>query len=309
VPTLVKEEKVKELNDKFSRATGVVQADYRGITAVNMDALRAKLRGEDVEFEIVKNRLAKIAAKGTPVEGLTANFVGPMSIAISYGNPTSPARILSEYAKTDEAMKILGGLAEGDVFDAKGIMAIGALPDKPILQAMYLSTLNGPPRSFVFVLAGVLRKFLYLLNAVKEQRENNPDFKGGSEMAEVSTGDVKSYLNNLSVLKLVELTKELEEEWGVSAAAPVAVAGAVAGAAGAGEVAEEKTEFAVELKAVGDKKIQVIKVIRELTELGLKEAKEMVDSAPKVVKEKVSKEEAEAIKSKLEGAGASVEVK
>jgi large subunit ribosomal protein L7/L12 len=307
VPTLAKKEKVKELNDKFSRAAGLVQADYRGITAVNMDTLRAKMRDENVEFEIVKNRLAKIAAKGTPVEGLNDNFTGPMSIAISYDNPTAPARILTEYAQTDELMKIIGGFAEGELFDGNGILAIGALPDKPVLRAMYLSALIGPPKSFVFVLAGVLRKFMYLLNAVKEQRENNPDFKGGSEMAEVSTDDVKSYLNNLSVLKLVELTKELEEEWGVSAAAPVAVA--AAGPAGGGEAAEEQTEFAVELKTVGDKKIQVIKVIRELTELGLKEAKELVDSAPKVVKEKVSKEEAEEMKTKLEGAGASVEVK
>ena len=306
MPTLAKEEKVKELNEKFSRATGVVQADYRGITAVNMDALRAKLRDENVEFEIVKNRLAKIAAKGTPIEGLTDNFVGPMSIAISYDNPTAPARILSEYAKTDELMNILGGFADGDIFDTKGVIAIGALPDRPVLQAMYLSTLTGPPRSFVYVLAGVLRKFLYLLNAVNEKRENDPDFKGGNEMADVSTEDVKGFLNNLSVLKLVELTKELEEEWGVSAAAPAAAA-AVAGPAG--DAAEAQTEFAVEIKAAGDKKIQVIKVIRELTELGLKEAKELVDSAPKVVKEKVSKEEAEEIKAKLEGAGASVEVK
>ena len=305
--TLVKEQKVKELHEKFSRATGVVQADYRGVTAGKMDDLRARLRSENIEFEVVKNRLAKIASKGTPVEGLHDRFVGPMSIAISYDSPTSPARILSKYAKEESAFKIIAGMAEGEIFSEEGVKSIGNLPEKPVLQAMFLSTLQGSPRMFVYVLAGVVRKFLYLLAAVKENRENNPDFKGGEEMSNLSTEDVKSYLNSLSVLKLVELTKALEEEWGVSAAAPVAAVAAPA--AGGGEAAAAKTEFTVELKAAGDKKIQVIKVIREITGLGLKEAKDMVDGAPKVVKEKVAKDVAEDIKKKLEESGATVEVK
>ncbi|QEY34666.1 50S ribosomal protein L7/L12 [Caproiciproducens galactitolivorans] len=114
--------------------------------------------------------------------------------------------------------------------------------------------------------------------------------------------DVKS----LTVLELSELVKALEEEFGVSAAAPVAVAAAAAPAAAA---AEEKTEFDVILKAAGANKIQVIKVVREITGLGLKEAKEVVDGAPKPVKEGVSKDDAEAIKAKLTEAGAEVEVK
>ena len=116
-------------------------------------------------------------------------------------------------------------------------------------------------------------------------------------------------LENMTVLQLNELVKELEEKWGVSAAAPVAM-GAVAGApAGAAAVAEEKTEFDVVLTDVGANKIQVIKAVRELTSLGLKEAKDVVDSAPKAVKEGVAKEEADAAKAKLEEAGAKVEVK
>lgn len=115
--------------------------------------------------------------------------------------------------------------------------------------------------------------------------------------------DVKS----LTVLELSELVKALEEEFGVSAAAPVAVAAAPAAASAA--PAEEKTEFDVILKAVGPNKIQVIKVVREITGLGLKEAKEVVDGAPKAVKEGASKDDAEAIKTKLTEAGAEVEVK
>ncbi|NLN88355.1 MAG: 50S ribosomal protein L7/L12 [Syntrophomonadaceae bacterium] len=119
--------------------------------------------------------------------------------------------------------------------------------------------------------------------------------------------EVIEIVKGLTVLELSELVKELEETFGVSAAAPVAVAAAAAPVAAA--PAEEQTEFDVILTAAGDKKINVIKVVRELTALGLKEAKALVDEAPKPVKEKVTKEEANDVKAKLEEAGASVEIK
>ena len=115
-------------------------------------------------------------------------------------------------------------------------------------------------------------------------------------------------LSKLTVLEAAELSKMLEEEWGVSAAAPVAVA-AASGAAAGGEAAEEKTEFDVVLTSAGDKKINVIKEVRGITGLGLKEAKELVEGAPKAVKEGAAKDEAEEIKKKLEEAGATVELK
>ncbi|MBT07495.1 MAG: 50S ribosomal protein L7/L12 [Rhodospirillaceae bacterium] len=115
-------------------------------------------------------------------------------------------------------------------------------------------------------------------------------------------------LSALTVIEASELSKLLEEKWGVSAAAPVAVAAAVPGAA-ATDAGEEKTEFEVILASVGDKKINVIKEVRSITGLGLKEAKDLVESAPKPVKEGASKDEAEELKKKLEGAGATVEVK
>ncbi|MGO1120728.1 50S ribosomal protein L7/L12 [Rhodovibrionaceae bacterium A322] len=115
-------------------------------------------------------------------------------------------------------------------------------------------------------------------------------------------------LSKLTVLEAAELAKKLEEEWGVSAAAPVAVA-AAAGGGDAGAAAEEKSEFDVILASAGDKKINVIKEVRAITGLGLKEAKALVDEAPKPLKEGASKEEAEEIKTKLEEAGATVEVK
>jgi large subunit ribosomal protein L7/L12 len=126
--------------------------------------------------------------------------------------------------------------------------------------------------------------------------------------ANISKEDVIEYISNMTVLDLSEFVKELEEKFGVSAAAPVAMA-AAAPAGQAQEEAAEKTEFDVILTAVGDKKIQVIKVVRAITGLGLKEAKTVVDWAPGPVKEGISNEEAEGIKSQLEEAGASVEIK
>lgn len=130
-------------------------------------------------------------------------------------------------------------------------------------------------------------------------------------MADITKDDVIEFIANMSVLELSELVKELEDKFGVSAAAPVAFAGGAMPAAGddAGAAAEEKTEFDVVLEAVGDKKINVIKEVRAITGLGLKEAKALVEEAPKAVKEGVAKEEADKIKEQLEGAGAQVSVK
>jgi large subunit ribosomal protein L7/L12 len=121
--------------------------------------------------------------------------------------------------------------------------------------------------------------------------------------------EIAEKLDTLTLLEASQLSKLLQEKWGVSAAAAVAVAAPAAGGGAAGAAAEEKTEFDLMLNAAGEKKIQVIKVVRELTGLGLKEAKDLVDGAPKAVKEKVTKAEAGDMKKKLEEVGATVEVK
>jgi large subunit ribosomal protein L7/L12 len=127
-------------------------------------------------------------------------------------------------------------------------------------------------------------------------------------MANVTMKDVLSYLDTITVLELSELIKEIEDKYGVSAAAPVSMVAAPA--AGEGEAkAEEKTEFDVILTAIGSKKIQVIKAVRAITSLGLKEAKELVDNSPRPIKEAISKEEAEQIKKQIEESGGSVEIK
>ena len=126
-------------------------------------------------------------------------------------------------------------------------------------------------------------------------------------MADVTRTDVLSYLENSNMLEISELIGDIEEKFGVTAAAPVAVAAALV--AGGAAAVEEKTEFDVELTSIGEKKINVIKAVRELTQLGLKEAKALVDGAPTVIKEALPKEEAEGMKSKLEEAGATVTLK
>ena len=125
-------------------------------------------------------------------------------------------------------------------------------------------------------------------------------------MAKSKVDEILASVEEMTVLELSDLVKKMEEKFGVSAAAPVVMG---AGMAGAGEAAEVKDEFEVVLASAGDKKIQVLKVLREVTGLGLKEAKELVDSAPKPIKSGVKKEEAEEIKKKLEGEGAKVEIK
>ncbi len=127
-------------------------------------------------------------------------------------------------------------------------------------------------------------------------------------MANITKEQVIEWLSEQSVLEIAGLVKDLEEKWGVSAAAPVAAV-AAAPVAAAGGASEEKTEFDVVLKSAGDKKIEVIKVVREMTGLGLKDAKDLVEGAPKMIKEAVSKADAEDMKKKLEAAGAAVELK
>jgi large subunit ribosomal protein L7/L12 len=127
-------------------------------------------------------------------------------------------------------------------------------------------------------------------------------------MAESKVEQAMAIIEGMTVLELAEMVKAMEEKFGISAAAPVAVAMPAGGAAPAAAVVEEKTEFTVVLKEIGANKINVIKAVRELTNLGLKESKDLVESAPKAVKENINKEESDAAKAKLEAAGATVEI-
>jgi large subunit ribosomal protein L7/L12 len=188
------------------------------------------------------------------------------------------------------------------------LAAVAKLPKKEVLIAMLLSAMQGPARGLVYTLSAVLSKFVRVIAAIQDKRKGEGDMS--TTTTKLSQEELIKAIETMSVLDLAELVKGLEARFGVTAAAPVAVAAPAAGGGGAAAAAEEKTAFDVMLvSAPADKKIQVIKVVRELTSLGLKEAKDLVEGAPKPVKTGVTKEECDTMKKKLEESGAKVEIK
>jgi len=198
-------------------------------------------------------------------------------------------------------------VVEGNLVDASRVKAVADLPTRQVLLTVLLSTMQGPVRGLVLTLSGVVRKLMGVLVAVQEKK------KGEGQMptaeGKLTQEEILKAIDAMPVLELSELVKAMESRYGVTAAAPVAAASAGGSSAGGAPAAEEKTAFDAVLVNAGDKKIQVIKVVRELTNLGLKEAKDLVEGAPKPVKTGVTKEEAETIKKKLEEQGAKVEIK
>jgi large subunit ribosomal protein L7/L12 len=218
------------------------------------------------------------------------------------------AKTVQTFAKTAPLLTLKIGLIEGQMLGADGLKALADLPSREALRAQLVAAVEGPLTQLVGLLLAPQRELVYILEQ-RGERAAEDDTKGEGSMA--SLEEIAQQLDQLTLLQAAELSKMLQEKWGVSAAAPVAMAAASGAGAGGGAPAavEEKTEFDVVLSAAGEKKIQVIKVVRELTGLGLKEAKDLVDGAPKPVKEKVTKAEAEDMRKKLEEQGATVQVK
>jgi large subunit ribosomal protein L7/L12 len=229
-------------------------------------------------------------------------------VAIGYDDPALPAKILRDFIakeKRDKKMRITVGVVEGSLLDAARVKAIADLPSRNALLSMLLAGLQGPLAGLAGTMNGIVAKFVGTLIAIKEKPKE--DSMSGATATKLSKDDFIKMIEAMSVLELDDYVKALQERFGVTAAAPAAAAGG--GSAAAAAPAEEKTAFDVILTGAGDKKIQVIKVVRELTSLGLKEAKDLVEGAPKPVKTGVSKEEAETIKKKLEEQGAKIEIK
>jgi large subunit ribosomal protein L7/L12 len=308
-----KEEKVTTvaaLAEKFGRARLAILTECVGLPVNDVTELRKQLRGAKAEYRIVKNTLAARAAEGTVLAGLKAHLKGPTGVVIGYDDPVLPTKVLKDFiggGKREEKIKMTAGVLEGKLLQPADLVAVAKLPQKEVLVAMLLSAMQGPIRGVVYTLSAVLSKFVRVIAAIQDKR------KGEGEMpateGKLSQEELIKAIEGMSVLDLAELVKGLETRFGVTAAAPVAVAAAPA-AGGAAAPAEEKTAFDVILASVpADKKIQIIKVVRELTNLGLKEAKDLVEGAPKPVKTGVAKEEADTMKKKLEESGAKVEVK
>ena len=271
---------IAQIKAKADAASFVVVTDFKGMTVEELTRLRAKLYECGGEYLVVKNTLARIALTDGMHDSVKDMFKENCGIALTSQDPVAVAKAVSEFAKTSKLFTVRHASLEGKMLSAAQVDALAKLPGKQELLGQVLGTMNAVPTNFVSLFANMVRPLMYALKAIEEK----------------------------TVLELSEFIKELEEKFGVSAAAPAA-AMMVAAPAEAAAPAEEKTEFDVILKSAGANKIGVIKVVRALTGLGLKEAKDKVDGAPSTLKEAVSKEEAEEAKKQLVEAGAEVEVK
>jgi len=285
-----------------------VLTECTGMGANEITELRRQLRAAGAELRVVKNTLAVLAAEGTPVAAAKEYFRGPLSVAIGYDDPALPAKVLRDFiakGKRDKKMRITLGLIEGKILDPARLKAVADLPSRKVLLAQLLAGMLGPLGGLVGTMNGILSNFVGTLIAIKEQPKE--ESMASATATKLTKEDFIKMIEGMTVLELDDYVKALQERFGVTAAAPAAAGGGGGGVAAA--PAEEKTAFDVTLTSAGDKKIQVIKVVRELTNLGLKEAKDLVEGAPKPVKTGVTKEEAETIKKKLEEQGAKAEIK
>ncbi|BCA56718.1 Fused 50S ribosomal proteins L10 and L7/L12 [Nitrospira sp. KM1] len=302
---------VAELTEKFGRARLAILTECAGLPVNQVTELRKQLRGAKAEYKVVKNTLASRAAEGTVLSGLRTHLKGPTGVVIGYDDPVLPTKILRDFIaaeKREEKIRITLGVLEGKVVQPAELAAVAKLPKKEVLIAMLLSAMQGPIRGVVYTLNAVLSKFVRVIVAIQDKRKGEGDMPATE--GKLSQEELIKAIESMSVLDLAELVKGLEDRFGVTAAAPMAMAAAPAAGGAAAAPAEEKTAFDVILaSAPADKKIQVIKVVRELTSLGLKEAKDLVEGAPKPVKTGVAKEEADTMKKKLEESGAKVEIK
>jgi large subunit ribosomal protein L7/L12 len=303
-----KAQAIEALREKFSRARVAVLTECIGMGANEITELRRQLRAVGAELRVVKNTLAVLAAEGTPVAAAKEYFRGPLSVAIGYDDPALPAKVLRDFIakdKREKKMRITLGLIEGKILDPARLKAVADLPSRKVLLAQLLAGMQGPLGGLVGTMNGILSNFVGTLIAIKEQPKE--ESMASATATKLTKEDFIKMIEGMTVLELDDYVKALQERFGVTAAAPVAAGGGGGGVAAA--PAEEKTAFDVMLTSAGDKKIQVIKVVRELTNLGLKEAKDLVEGAPKAVKTGVTKEEAETIKKKLEEQGAKAEIK
>lgn len=162
---------VEDLHEKFRRSRVVIVTDYQGLNVEKMNALRRKLREENIEYRVVKNTLLVRAAQDTDVASLSPHFTGPSAIAMSYEDPVAPAKVLTEFAKENEKLEIKVGVLKGKVLEMADIKALSALPSREILLGRMLSAMNGVPGGFVRTLAAVPGGLLNVLTAIKDQKE------------------------------------------------------------------------------------------------------------------------------------------
>ena len=161
----------KDLNERFTKAAVVFVTDYQGLDVAAINDLRRKLTQEEVEYQVAKNSLLIRAAEGTDVNLIKDIFKGPNAIALSYGDPVSSAKILTDFAKDNKVFEIKAGVMDGAVLDSNQIIALADLPSREVLLGMLVATMNSVPTGFVRTLAEIPRQFLNVLQAIKDQKE------------------------------------------------------------------------------------------------------------------------------------------
>jgi large subunit ribosomal protein L7/L12 len=309
-----KEKVVQDFAEKLRRCQGLVVTTYMGLDAGQMATLRKQLKGQGVEFRVIKNTLFARALEKVGFDGeLQKRLKGPLAIAVGYDDPLMAVKALHQLRKDYEVLSLLWGIVEGTVYEGGQLEALASLPSREQMMAEVLQALLAPLSGLVSLPILMLWELTAVWDAVIQKRQETAK-EGGSEMAAVTpkVQELVDAIKGMTLMELKQLLDVLKEEFGITGiAAPVAVAApsAAAPAAEAPAAVEEKTEFKVILKAVGDQKLQVIKAVREVVPgLGLKEAKDLVEQTPSVLREGVSKEEAQKIKEKLEAVGATVEI-
>ena len=172
MPNAEKVKKVEELNGLFQKAQSAVLADYQGIEAAELTQLRSHMRVRSVDFRVIKNTLARQAAKNTPFELLDDEFKGPISLVLSYEDPVAPAKALAEFVKTGapKSPKVICGVVEGKKITSAEVKALADLPSKEVLVSQLLAVFNGPATNFVGVFGSLLRKLVGTLDAVREKK-------------------------------------------------------------------------------------------------------------------------------------------
>lgn len=277
-----KQQEVEKLKQDFENVKSAFLVDFRGMKVVDATELRRQIRKSQGTLKVVKNTLASLATEGSALKILEEHFQGPTAIAYTSGDPVGLAKVLNTVSKENPNLIIKAGYLEGTLIEGKRIGDIANLPTKNTLRGQVVGMLASPLRRLVWVLNATIQKFLVVLSEVQKSK---PESSGG----EMNTEEIIKSIEDMSVLQLSQLIKALEDKFGVSAAmaAPVAAAGGGAAPAGEAEKKEEKTQFDAILQSYpADKKINIIKVVREVTNLGLKEAKDLVEGVPKPLKKR-----------------------
>lgn len=167
----IKTKQIADLSERLSRSKAIVLTEYKGLTVVEMSALRTLLKEAGAEYKVVKNTLSIIASKGTPLESAKDSFVGPTGLALGYDDPVAAAKKVLEYAAKNDKFKVKGGIIDGKLFSTDEIKEISKLPSRTVLLGMLAGTLQAPATKLVGLLNATVTQFAYALDALKNKKE------------------------------------------------------------------------------------------------------------------------------------------